>query len=43
MKNQIMKIGGYTMIAMGIFLYFGWMRQLTSYITNQFYGGWTGF
>ncbi|WP_281975093.1 cytochrome c biogenesis CcdA family protein [Halobacillus litoralis] len=42
-NRKIMNIGGYTMIAMGIFLYFGWMTELTSFITNKFFGGWTGF
>ncbi|MGP4070420.1 cytochrome c biogenesis CcdA family protein [Halobacillus sp. B29] len=42
-NRKIVKFGGYTMIVMGVFLFFGWMTQLTSFITNQFFGGWTGF
>ncbi|WP_028784579.1 cytochrome c biogenesis CcdA family protein [Thalassobacillus devorans] len=42
-NRRIVKIGGYTMIFMGVFLLFGWMTSLTSFITNQFFGGWTGF
>ncbi|MFC7060255.1 cytochrome c biogenesis CcdA family protein [Halobacillus seohaensis] len=42
-NRKVVKFGGYAMIFMGIFLFFGWMTQLTSFITNQFFGGWTGF
>ncbi|SFF59153.1 cytochrome c-type biogenesis protein [Halobacillus alkaliphilus] len=42
-NRKIVKFGGYTMIVMGVFLFFGWMTRLTSFITNQFFGGWTGF
>lgn len=42
-NRKIVKFGGYVMIIMGVFLFFGWMTQLTSFITNQFFGGWTGF
>ncbi|WP_079478271.1 cytochrome c biogenesis CcdA family protein [Halobacillus salinus] len=42
-NRKIVRIGGYTMIVMGVFLFFGWMTDLTSFITNQFFGGWTGF
>ncbi|WP_079525049.1 MULTISPECIES: cytochrome c biogenesis CcdA family protein [Halobacillus] len=42
-NRKIMAVGGYAMIAMGIVLFFGWMTQFTSFITNQFFGGWTGF
>ncbi|WP_456275391.1 cytochrome c biogenesis CcdA family protein [Bacillus sp. AK128] len=38
----IMKIGGYSMIVMGIFLFFDWMTKITIYFTNMF-GGFTGF
>ncbi len=38
----IMKIGGYLMIIMGIFLFFDWMTRITIYFTNMF-GGFTGF
>jgi cytochrome c-type biogenesis protein len=40
--KKIMVIGGYLMIAMGIFLFFDWMTKLTSIMTNLF-GGFTGF
>jgi cytochrome c-type biogenesis protein len=39
---KIMKIGGYFMIVMGIFLFFDWMTRITIYFTNMF-GGFTGF
>ncbi|MFC7060289.1 cytochrome c biogenesis CcdA family protein [Halobacillus seohaensis] len=42
-NRKVVKFGGYAMIFMGVFLFFGWMTQLTSFITNQFFGGWTGF
>ncbi|WP_406945446.1 cytochrome c biogenesis CcdA family protein [Halobacillus sp. SY10] len=42
-NRKIVKFGGYVMIIMGVFLFFGWMTRLTSFITNQFFGGWTGF
>lgn len=38
----IMKVGGYLMIVMGIFLFFDWMTRITIYFTNMF-GGFTGF
>lgn len=39
---KIVKIGGYLMIVMGIFLFFDWMTKITSYLVNLF-GGFTGF
>ncbi|MYL32133.1 cytochrome c biogenesis protein CcdA [Pontibacillus yanchengensis] len=42
-NRLIIKIGGYSMIVMGIFLFFGWMTKLTSFLSNQFFGGFTGF
>ncbi len=42
-NRKVVKFGGYAMIFMGVFLFFGWMTQLTSFITNEFFGGWTGF
>lgn len=42
-NRRIVKIGGYAMIFMGIFLLFDWMTRFTSFITNHFFGGWTGF
>ncbi|MBA2175671.1 sulfite exporter TauE/SafE family protein [Halobacillus locisalis] len=42
-NRKIVKVGGYSMIVMGVFLFFGWMTEFTSFITSQFFGGWTGF
>lgn len=42
-SNKIVKVGGYTMIVMGVFLFFGWMTKLTSFLTNNLFGGFTGF
>ncbi|WP_102346844.1 cytochrome c biogenesis CcdA family protein [Bacillus sp. Marseille-P3661] len=39
---KIIKIGGYLMIVMGIFLFFDWMTKITAYLINLF-GGFTGF
>ncbi|MGE8203959.1 cytochrome c biogenesis CcdA family protein [Heyndrickxia sp. NPDC080065] len=39
---RIVKIGGYIMIVMGIFLFFNWMTMLTSYMSALF-GGFRGF
>jgi cytochrome c-type biogenesis protein len=39
---KIMKIGGYIMIIMGIFLFFDWMTAIISFLTVLF-GGFTGF
>ncbi len=39
---KIMKIGGYIMIIMGIFLFFDWMTAIISLLTVLF-GGFTGF
>ncbi|KAA0547836.1 cytochrome c biogenesis protein CcdA [Bacillus sp. BGMRC 2118] len=38
----IMRVGGYFMIVMGIFLFFDWMTRITIFFTNMF-GGFTGF
>ncbi|WP_428908271.1 cytochrome c biogenesis CcdA family protein [Niallia sp. Krafla_26] len=38
----IMKIGGYLMIVMGVFLFFDWMTAIISILTALF-GGFTGF
>jgi cytochrome c-type biogenesis protein len=42
-NRRIMKIGGITMIFMGIFLFFDWMTKLTSFLSNTFFNGFTGF
>ncbi|MFD1735919.1 cytochrome c biogenesis protein CcdA [Bacillus salitolerans] len=39
---KIMKIGGYLMIVMGVFLFFDWLTRITIFFTNL-YGGFTGF
>ncbi|KYD00120.1 cytochrome c biogenesis CcdA family protein [Heyndrickxia sporothermodurans] len=41
-SNRIVKIGGYIMIVMGIFLFFDWMTMLTGYMSALF-GGFKGF
>lgn len=38
-----MKLGGYLMVLMGIFLYFDWMTKIISFLTNNIFGGFTGF
>jgi cytochrome c-type biogenesis protein len=42
-NRKIIKIGGYLMIFMGVFLYFGWMTRLTSFLSSRFFDGFTGF
>ena len=42
-SERIMKIGGYIMIVMGVFLYFNWMTKIISFLTNYLFGGFTGF
>ncbi|RFU69592.1 cytochrome c biogenesis CcdA family protein [Bacillus sp. V59.32b] len=39
----MMKIGGFIMLFMGIFLYFNWLTKIISFLTNNFFGGFTGF
>ena len=41
-STKVMKIGGYIMIVMGIFLFFDWMTKISSYLIALF-GGWNGF
>ncbi|QOR68657.1 sulfite exporter TauE/SafE family protein [Cytobacillus suaedae] len=41
-SSKIVKIGGYTMILMGIVLFFDWMTKIIVYLTPIF-GGFTGF
>ncbi|RBW70185.1 cytochrome c biogenesis protein CcdA [Bacillus taeanensis] len=36
-NRKIIKIGGYLMIFMGVFLYFGWMTRLTSFLSSRFF------
>ncbi|MFD6443128.1 cytochrome c biogenesis CcdA family protein, partial [Peribacillus sp. NPDC060186] len=42
-SERVMKIGGYIMIVMGVFLYFNWMTKIISFLTNYLFGGFTGF
>ncbi|WP_088051899.1 cytochrome c biogenesis CcdA family protein [Virgibacillus dakarensis] len=42
-NRLFMKIGGITMIAMGVFLFFDLLTKLTSYISGNFFNGFTGF
>ncbi len=42
-NRQFMVIGGTLMVVMGILLYFDWMTQLTSFLTNRVFGGFKGF
>lgn len=42
-NRLIMKFGGFSMIFMSIFLYFGWMNQVTAFLVNRVFGGFQGF
>lgn len=42
-SNIIMKIGGYVMIIMGVFLFFDWLTKIISFLSTHFFGGFTGF
>ncbi|WP_285855010.1 cytochrome c biogenesis protein CcdA [Cytobacillus oceanisediminis] len=42
-SDTLMKAGGVIMILMGIILYFNWLIKFISIITNNFFGGFTGF
>jgi cytochrome c-type biogenesis protein len=42
-SHKIYQFGGYAMIFMGIFLFFDWMSDLSSFISNYVFGGFTGF
>lgn len=42
-NTTFIKFGGYLMIVMGIFLYFDWMTKIISFLTNNVFGGFTGF
>lgn len=42
-NRLMMKIGGVTMLLMGIFLFFDWMTKLTSFLASNFFNGFTGF
>ncbi|KZE65975.1 cytochrome C biogenesis protein CcdA [Fictibacillus phosphorivorans] len=42
-NRQFMVVGGTLMVVMGILLYFDWLTQLTSFLTNRVFGGFKGF
>ncbi|WP_416731576.1 cytochrome c biogenesis CcdA family protein [Fictibacillus sp. JL2B1089] len=42
-NRQFMVVGGTLMVIMGILLYFDWLTQLTSFLTNRVFGGFKGF
>ncbi|MFJ7753624.1 cytochrome c biogenesis CcdA family protein [Peribacillus muralis] len=42
-SHSFTKIGGYLTIVMGIFLFFDWMTNITTFLTNRVFGGFTGF
>ncbi|PGT79575.1 cytochrome C biogenesis protein CcdA [Bacillus sp. AFS040349] len=42
-NRKIITAGGYIMILMGVFLLFNWMTKLTSFLSNNFFDGFTGF
>ncbi|MED1865660.1 cytochrome c biogenesis protein CcdA [Fictibacillus nanhaiensis] len=42
-NRQFMVVGGTLMVFMGILLYFDWLTQLTSFLTNRVFGGFKGF
>lgn len=42
-NDKITKVGGYAMIFVGVFLFFGWMTQITSFLTNYVFDGFIGF
>jgi cytochrome c-type biogenesis protein len=42
-NHNFTKIGGYFTIVMGIFLFFDWMTNMTSFLTNYVFGGFMGF
>lgn len=39
----INRFGGYAMIFMGLFLYFGWMNKITNYLSSYVFRGFIGF
>lgn len=42
-SELMMKLGGILMLIMGIFLYFNWLTRIISFLTNNIFGGFTGF
>ncbi|MEM5018417.1 cytochrome c biogenesis protein CcdA [Metabacillus indicus] len=41
--RNINQFGGYAMIFMGLFLYFGWMNKITNYLSSYVFRGFIGF
>ncbi|AQQ53257.1 cytochrome C biogenesis protein CcdA [Planococcus lenghuensis] len=42
-NRVMMKVGGYGMIVMGVFLYMDWMTKIIAFLTERFFNGFTGF
>ncbi|USK32131.1 cytochrome c biogenesis protein CcdA [Bacillus sp. F19] len=42
-NRNINQFGGYAMIFMGVFLYFGWMTKITNFLSSYVFRGFTGF
>ncbi len=42
-NHKITQFGGYITVIMGIVLFFDWMAKITSFLTNNVFGGFTGF
>jgi cytochrome c-type biogenesis protein len=42
-NHKITQFGGYITIIMGIVLFFDWMTKITTFLTNNVFGGFTGF
>ncbi|MFY4774943.1 cytochrome c biogenesis CcdA family protein [Metabacillus sp. RGM 3146] len=42
-NRNINQFGGYIMIFMGVFLYFGWLTKITAFISNYVFRGFTSF
>lgn len=40
---KIVKVGGWMMIVMGVFLFFDWMTKITIFLVNNVFRGFTGF
>ncbi|MFC7372277.1 cytochrome c biogenesis CcdA family protein [Fictibacillus iocasae] len=42
-NRHFIKVGGALMVVMGVLLYFDWLTYLTSFLTNELFGGFQGF
>jgi cytochrome c-type biogenesis protein len=42
-SRLMIKIGGYGMVVMGVFLYMDWMTKIIAFLTARFFNGFTGF